>query len=68
MTADEAVKSRAPLGVSTHDMASGWLVIVGRREDQSRTWYFHVNDDPRLRDALLKIAHEYVEMEDRPHA
>lgn len=61
MTADEAVKARAPLGVTEHAMfPPRWRVIVARRPDKSRTFYYDENDDPRLLAALRRQAAEWV--------
>jgi hypothetical protein len=64
-SADASVKERSPLGVSEHDMTPGWRVIVARRIDQARTWYFHINDDKRLAAALRRQADEWA---NRPNA
>ena len=59
MTADEAVRSRSPVGVTDHEMTSGWRVIVARHEHQSRTWYYHQNDDWRHKADVRKIADDW---------
>lgn len=61
MSADEAVKVRAPLGVSEHAMTGAWRVIVARRPDQARSFYYDCNDDPRLLNALRWVAQEWIE-------
>jgi hypothetical protein len=51
-SAEQAVISRSPDGVSDHEMTSGWRVIVARKGERCATWYYHSNDDKRLPSAL----------------
>lgn len=46
-SADDAVRGRAPEGISTHDMPGGWKVLVAKCGERSRTWYYAVGSDPR---------------------
>jgi len=61
LSADAAVRSRAPLGVSEHAMTGAWRVIVARTHSAARTYYFHENDDSRIAAALRTAAERFVE-------
>ena len=59
ISAKHSTQARAPLGVSEHDMAGGWIAVIARRADSARSWYYKRGDDPRLLVALRKQAHEW---------
>lgn len=60
MTAEQSVIARSPFGISDHAMPGAWRVIVARREDGARTWYYHTNDDPRIAASLRRYAEEFA--------
>lgn len=55
-SAEKTIIANAPSGVSDHDMGTGWRVIVARYGERAATWYYHVNDDPRIRKGILADA------------
>lgn len=55
-SAEAAVIRRSIDGVRTHDMTGGWRVIVAKHGEHHATWYYHVNDDPRIAVALGREA------------
>lgn len=61
-SAEAVVVSRAPDGVSDHEMTSGWRVIVARCGERCATWYYHTNDDSRHRVALKAEAERRFHM------
>lgn len=65
-SAEAAFIARSADGVTDHDMGTGWRVIVARRGERCATWYYHVNDDARLPQALMRDAQRRLAMwEDR---
>jgi len=54
--AEKAIVARSTNGVTEHNMGTGWHVIVAKHNDLCATWYYHTNDDPRIRDALKRDA------------
>lgn len=61
-SAEQAIVGRSPDGVRSHDMGTGWHVIVAKRGEKHATWYFHSNDDPRIAAALEREAHRRFAM------
>ena len=58
--AEQAAVARAPIGVSDAAMTGAWRVIIARVPDRYVTYYYHENDDPRLRVALKLQAERWV--------
>ena len=54
------VVARAPIGVSDEAMTGAWRVIIARVPDRYVTYYYHENDDARLRLALRAQAERWV--------
>jgi hypothetical protein len=59
-TAEQAAVARAPVGVSDEAMTGSWRVIIARVPDRYMTYYYHENDDARLRVALKHQAERWV--------
>jgi len=59
-TAEQAAVARAPIGVSDEAMTGAWRVIIARVPDRYMAYYYHENDDARLRVALKLQADRYV--------
>jgi len=59
-TAEQAAVIRAPLGVSDEAMTGAWRVIIGRVPDCYVAYYYHENDDVRLKVALKLQAERWV--------
>lgn len=55
-SAEAAVVRISEDGVRTHDMTSGWRVIVAKHGEHHAAWYYHVNDDTRIAVALEREA------------
>lgn len=51
-TAERSAVSRAPIGVSDEAMTGAWRVIIARVPSRYVTYYYHENDDARLKAAL----------------
>ena len=60
MTAEQAVVARAPIGVSDEAMTGAWRVIIARVPGRYVAYYYHKNDDARLRVALKLQAERWV--------
>ncbi len=58
-SAEQAAVARAPLGVSDEAMTGAWRVIIARAPDRYVTYYYHQNDDPRLKKALTLQAERW---------
>ena len=63
-TAEQAAVARAPIGVSDEAMTGAWRVIIARVPDRYVTYYYHENDDARLRGALKLQAERWVTAHD----
>ena len=59
-TAEQSTVARAPIGVSDEAMTGAWRVIIARVPDRYVTYYYHENDDARLRVALKLQAERWV--------
>ena len=59
-TMEQSAVARAPIGVSDEAMTGAWRVIIGRVPDRYVTYYYHENDDARLRVALKLQAERWV--------
>ena len=59
-TAEQAAVARAPIGVSDEAMTGAWRVIIARVPDRYVAYYYHKNDDARLRVALKLQAERWV--------
>ena len=59
-SAERAAVARAPLGVSDEAMTGAWRVIIARVPDRYVAYYYHENDDARLRAALQLQAERWV--------
>ncbi len=59
-TAEQAAVARAPIGVSDQAMTGAWRVIIARVPDRYVTYYYHENDDARLKVALMAQAERWV--------
>lgn len=60
-SAEAAAVERAEMGVSEHPMSGAWRVIIARTPQRYVAYYFHENDDPRLKRSLLAQAHRWYE-------
>ncbi len=60
-TAEQAAVARAPIGVSDEAMTGAWRVIIARVPDRYVAYYYHNNDDARLKPALKLQAIRWVE-------
>ena len=70
VSAERGAAMRAQLGVSDQAMTGAWRVIIARAPDRYRAWYYHENDDPRLKTALQVIAERWLAAQkgEYPHA
>jgi hypothetical protein len=59
-SAEQAAVARSPIGVSDEAMTGAWRVIIGRVPDRYVAYYYHENDDVRLRAALKLQAERWV--------
>ena len=59
-TAEKSAVAQAPLGVSDEAMTGAWRVIIARVPDRYVAYYYHENDDARLRVALKLQAERWV--------
>lgn len=59
-SAEQAAVARSPIGVSDEAMTGAWRVIIARVPDRYVTYYYHENDDARLRAALQLQAERWV--------
>jgi hypothetical protein len=59
-TAEQLAVAQAPIGISDEAMTGGWRVIVARVPDRYVAYYYHKNDDPRLRVALKLQAEQWM--------
>ena len=59
-TAEQAAVARAPIGVSDEAMTGAWRVIIARVPGRYVAYYYHENDDARLRVALKLQAERWV--------
>ena len=59
-TAEKSAVARAPIGVSDEAMTGAWRVIIARVPDHYVAYYYHENDDARLRVALKLQAERWV--------
>ena len=61
ISAEAAAVERAEMGVSEQSMTGAWRVIIARTPQRYVAYYFHQNDDPRLKRALLTQAQRWYE-------
>ena len=59
-TAEQAAVARAPIGVSDEAMTGAWRVIIARVPERYIAYYYHENDDARLKAALKLQAGRWV--------
>ena len=60
-TAEQAAVARAPIGVSDEAMTGAWRVIIARvPDDRYMAYYYHENDDARLKAALKLQAERWI--------
>jgi hypothetical protein len=59
-TAEHSAVARAPLGISDEAMTGAWRVIIARVPDHYVAYYYHENDDKRLRAALKLQAERWI--------
>ena len=59
-TAEQSAVARAPIGVSDEAMTGAWRVIIARVPDRYVAYYYHENDDARLRVALKLQAERWI--------
>ena len=67
-SAEQAAVARSPIGVSDEAMTGAWRVIIARVPgviiarvpDRYVTYYYHENDDARLKAALKLQAERWV--------
>ena len=59
---EETIVAQSKDGLSEHDMGTGWNVIVAKHGNLCATWYYHTNDDPRIRVALRRDAERRVNL------
>ena len=64
-TAEKSAVARAPIGVSDEAMTGAWRVIIARVPDRYVAYYYHKNDDARLRVALRAQAERWVASHER---
>ena len=60
MTAEQSAIAKSASGISDHAMTGAWRVIVARKPDASRTWYYHTADDHRIRAACRAQAERWI--------
>jgi hypothetical protein len=65
VTAEESAVVRAPRGVSDNAMTGAWRVIIARVPDRYVAYYYHENDDARLKTALRAQAERWVASHER---
>ena len=59
-SAEQAAVDRAPYGLSDNPMPGPWRVIIARTPDRYVTYYYHQNDDRRLKLALHRQAERWL--------
>ncbi len=59
-TAERSAVARAPIGVSDEAMTGEWRVIIARVPNRYVTYYYHENDDARLKAALKLQAERWI--------
>lgn len=59
-SAEAAAVDRAEEGISEHAMTGGWRVLIARKAGRYERWYFHANDDTRLKEALRRQAWRWL--------
>jgi hypothetical protein len=59
-SAEQSKIDISPLGISEHAMTGQWRVIIARREDKARTWYYAENDAPIFAEALRMQAQRWL--------
>ena len=59
-TAEQAAEARAPIGVSDQAMTGAWRV-----PDRCVAYYYHDNDDARLKVALTAQAERWIAAHER---
>ena len=64
-TAEQSAVARAPIGVSDEAMTGAWRVIIARISDRYVAYYYHKNDDARLKAALKLQAEHWVASNER---
>jgi len=64
-TAEQSAVARAPIGVSDEAMTGAWRVIIARVPDRYATYYYHENDDARLKVALRVQAERWIASHER---
>lgn len=52
-SAEQSAIAAAKDGVSDHAMTGAWRVIIARKGERARTWYYH-NHDAHLHKAALR--------------
>jgi hypothetical protein len=64
-TAEQSAVARAPIGVSDEAMTGMWRVIIARVPDRYVAYYYHENDDARLKAALKLQAERWIASHER---
>ena len=64
-SAERAAVARAPIGVSDEAMTGAWRVIIARVPDRYVCYYYHENDDARLKVALRAQAERWTAFHER---
>ena len=59
-TAEQSAVARAPIGISDQAMTGAWRVIIARLPDRYVAYYYHENDDARLKAALNLQAERWI--------
>ena len=58
-SAEQSAIKRAPEnGASDHAMTGNWRVIIARKGEKARTWYYNANDPDCFKTALRRVADE----------
>jgi hypothetical protein len=60
-SAEQSTIARSPEGLSEHAMTGAWRVIIARKGEKARTFYFSDNDDARHKDAVRRVAASVLE-------
>ena len=58
--AERSAVARAPIGVSDEAMTGAWRIIIARAPNRYVTYYYHENDDARLKAALKLQAERWI--------
>ena len=59
-TAEQSAIARAGIGVSDEAMTGAWRVIIARTPDRYVAYYYHENDDIRIKAALKRQAERWI--------